>query len=180
MEDIYNEPIYSKNVLEFIRVAHEYCLFIEKGNEHSSHEFFEFMQRVGPLLYLKGSLLPEVTVEYPEANERFVTEEEYENVFNELRGIFDIQDIHWQVDHEYDPADALVKVSLGENLADIYQDLKDFLLLYQKNSRAAKENAVHDCKDFFISRWGPKLLNSIKYIHFLLYQDRPLENSNWP
>ena len=177
MEEIYNEPAFSKNILELIRVAHEYCLFIEKGSGHSDIEIYEFIQRVGPLLYLKGSLMPEVNKENPEASERFVTEEEYESVFNELRGIFNNYDIFWLVDYQYALDNEPSKASLGENLADIYQDLKDFLLLYQKNSKDAKVNAVHDCRELFIERWGNKLLSSINYIHYLTYKDRKKEES---
>ncbi len=60
-----------------------------------------------------------------------------------------------------------VKASLSENFTDIYQDLKDFILLYQKNSQAARQNAVHDCKALFESRWGHKILSNMRYLHFL-------------
>ena len=53
------EPENSKNVIEFLRVAHEYCLFIEKSAEKDKAKIFDFVLKIGPLLYLKGRLLPE-------------------------------------------------------------------------------------------------------------------------
>jgi Domain of unknown function (DUF5063) len=161
------EPENSLNVLEFLRVAHEYCLFIEKAPEKNSGEISEFFLKIGPLLYLKGKLLPEITPEFPEASERFVTEEEWQDIFNILRASFTGKDEFYQVNYEEFNEYEAVKASLAENLTDIYQDMKDFILLYQKNSWTARQNAVHDCKSLFETRWGPKLLGNLRYIHFL-------------
>ena len=173
-EELYNDPIYSKNVLEFIRVAHEYCLFIEKA-EVSKEELLEFFQRIGPLLYLKGALLPEIEVTSEDANERFVTEEEYESIFNSIRSKLIPEDEFWYLDYDLSVDNEPIKASLAENLSDIYQDLKDFILLYQKHSRDSKENAVNECKSLFETRWGPKVLSSLVYIHYLLNNDKSVE-----
>ena len=171
----FNEPENSVNVLEFLRVAHEYCIFIEKAGEKSKTEIFEFFSKIGSLLYLKGRLLPEIIPEYPEASERFVTEEEWQEIFNLLRAIFNEADEFYHVGYEeYNEYEA-VKASLSENFTDIYQDLKDFILLYQKSSQAARQNAVTDCRALFETRWGPKLLSSLRYIHFLINKDHPSE-----
>jgi hypothetical protein len=165
-------PEMSKNVLELLRVAHEYCLFAENADRKDPGEISDFFRKIGPLLYLKGLLLPVVDPEYPEADERFVTEEEWQAILNGFRSRFLRQDEFWHIDHEngieYEP----IKASLSENFADIYQDLKDFLLLYQKNTRDARQNAVSDCRRLFESRWGIKTLSNMRYLHYL--QNKPL------
>lgn len=163
----YNEPENSLSVLEFLRVAHEYCLFIEKSSEKSKSDHYDFYLKIGPLLYLKGQLLPAVDPEYPESSERFVTEEEWQEIFNAFRALFASDDEFFTVNYEEFNESEAVKASLSENFTDIYQDLKDFVLLYQKNSQAARQNAVHDCKALFETRWGPKMLSNLRYIHFL-------------
>jgi len=173
MDDIYNEPAYSKNVLELLRVAHEYILFIEGGGEKTATELLDFISKVGPLLYLKGELLPEIEVEYPEASERFVTEEEWENVFLSLRKVFGTGDIFYYIDPDDSQNIEPVKASLSENFTDIYQDLKDFVLLYQKHSKTSKINAVHDCFQLFGSRWGVKILRCMNYIHYQKFTPEP-------
>ena len=161
------EPENSKNVLEFLRVALEYCLFTEKLEAQNKSAIYEFFLKIGPLLYLKGQLLPEIIPEHPETSERFVTEEEWQEVFNSFRAAFTGEDEYYHVAYEEFNEYEAVKASLSENFTDLYQDLKDFIILYQKNSQAARQNAVHDCKSLFETRWGPKALSNLRYIHFL-------------
>lgn len=167
-ENKYNpEPEISKNVIEFLQVAHEYCLYVEKAASKSKLEFFDFFQKIGPLLYLKGKLLPEITPEFPESLERYVTEEEWQDIFNIFRSIVTVDDEFFHIDYEdgieYEP----VKGSLSENFTDIFQDLKDFILLYRKDSVSARQNAVYECKVLLEARWGHKLLTNLRYIHYL-------------
>ena len=55
--------------------------------------------------------------------------------------------------------------------------MKDFVLLYQKPTRAAKQNAAFECKNLFENNWGYKLLNSLNTIHFILNKDN-IKNNN--
>lgn len=164
--------ISSKNVMEMLTVANEYCHFIEKAHQYETKDVLEYLQKISPLLYLKGSLMPQIEAQVPEANERFVTEESWEIVFNELRNKFKPRDEYWSQDHADFKDNEPTKESLAENLTDIYQDLKDFVLLYGKGTEAAKENAVHDCKLFFDTHWGYRLVQAQKYIHELNNGDR--------
>ena len=162
-----DDPIVSRNVLEMITVAHEYCTFIEKASDYKTEDILDYLQKICPLIYLKGSLLPEVEVEFPEANERFVVEEDWEKIFTTLREKFQSIDEYWF--HDYNSVDMNdpIKGSLADNFADIYQDLKDFTLLYQKSSHAAKENAVHEIKALFTTHWGFLIVSAHRYIHYI-------------
>ena len=171
-EDIPSLPIYHRTVLEMLAVAYDYCSFMEKADTRSQREIASYLVKVLPLLYVKGELLPEVEPEYPEANERYVTEEEWEGLFNILRSKFERDDIYYTFDPAaYGWGEAL-KVSLSEHLADIYQDMKDFVILYQKNSRAAKENAVDEIRRLFFSHWGPRAASALPALHYLAHDER--------
>lgn len=171
LEDIPNLPIYSHTVVEMLAVAFDYCSFMEKADTRSVKEISSYLVKVLPLLYVKGELLPEVEPEYPEANERYVTEEEWEGLFNILRIKFERNDIYYTFDPAaYGWGEAL-KVSLSEHLSDIYQDMKDFVILYQKNSRAAKENAVAEVKRLFTSHWGPRVVSTLTALHYLAHDE---------
>lgn len=167
-EEILNEPVYSANVLEFLRVAHEYCLFAEGIFNKSAKDILDFYQKIAPLLYLKGLLLPDIKPEYPESTERYVTEEEWESIFAELRTKFGNYDEYWYSDPDNKDINDLIKASLSENMADIYQDLKDFVLLYQKGSRAAKEAAVAEVRQLFHSRWSWAILRSLPQVQLIV------------
>lgn len=166
----------SKPVIEMATVANEFCYFLENLEKKEKESIFDFMQRVLPLLYLKGSLLPIIEPEYPEANERFVTEEQWERVFTEMRDIFGKEDEYWIIDPQYINETEPLKASISENIADIYQDMKDFLLLLQKNTLAARENAINQCRILHGNHWGYRIGNIFTRIHHLIYFDEEIES----
>ncbi len=170
MNDISEHPVYSKNVLEFITVANDYCLTLGKVEATKKKWLLNYLQKIIPLLYLKASLIPELEVQNPDANERFFTQEEWEFLFNQLRQKFVGDDTFWFLDPSASITDP-VKGSLAECLSDIYQELKDFITLYQKNSLDAKENAVFEVRDSFEKRWGYSLVNAHKTIHYLIMNE---------
>jgi hypothetical protein len=171
MKDISGHPVYSKNVLEFLTVSNDYCLTMEKPESMKKSWLINYLQKVLPLLYIKASLIPLIEVQNPDANERFLTLEEWEFLFNELRKKIAEDDEFWFVDpyaNNHDP----VKGSLAECLTDIYQDLKDFITLYKKNALDAKENAVFEIKKLFEQRWGYLIVNAHKALHYLIMNNR--------
>ncbi len=178
MSEIPDHPVYSKNVLEMLTVANDYCLFMAKVEGYSKSYFMSYLQKICPLLYIKGALLPVIEVRNPEANERFVAEEEWESLFNELRNKFSKDDEFWYIDNSKQEDNEPVKGSLAEHFTDLYQDLKDFILLYQKNSLDAKENAVSEIKQLFETHWGYKLVNAHKTLHYLVMRDINKQNQN--
>ena len=159
-----------KQILELLTVANEFCMFIEKAYDYSKEEILLYMHRMSPLLYLKGSLLPELSIENTEANERYVTEEVWENLFNELRNKFGKDDEFWFINEPGFNGDEITKGSMAEHLSDVYQDLKDFVFLYSKNTRDSIMNSVVECRKLYHTNWGYKIIRLQKNIHHLLYQ----------
>ncbi|MCF8344266.1 MAG: DUF5063 domain-containing protein, partial [Bacteroidales bacterium] len=119
MENIKDEPAYSKNVLELLRVANEYCLFIEKIEHYENRQMIDFMSKLFPLLYLKGAMLPPVQVDDPSANERYVTLEQYEIVFNSIRKSILSMDDFLYMDYTPPVDSEPVRGSVSEMLTDI-------------------------------------------------------------
>jgi len=48
--------------------------------------------------------------------------------------------------------------------------MKDFILLYQIEGLAAKENAVFSCRYLFKNNWGKKVISLMKVMHYLLFE----------
>lgn len=170
MTDFSEDITVSKPVIEMLTVANEYCYFIQNIGNKTEEDILEFIFRIGPLLYLKGTLVPEVTVQNPEANERFVTLEEWENTFYVLREKLGSVDEFWMTDPQSVNDNEPVKASLSENLTDIYQDMEDFIMLYQRNTLVFRENAVSECRNLFATHWGYRITGLMPRIHHLLHR----------
>ncbi|MDA3906867.1 MAG: DUF5063 domain-containing protein [Bacteroidales bacterium] len=160
----------SKSVLEMITVAHEFCLFVEKVDSYPHQDILDYFQKIIPLLYLKGSLLPDIEVSDDSYLERYVTAETWEIVFNDIRNKLKPLDEYWVLEHS-DDGEA-VKASIAENLTDAYQDLKDFVILFTKNTQTARENATSECKMYFENHWGVRLLSALKAIHLIKFKSQ--------
>ncbi|MBE0640102.1 MAG: DUF5063 domain-containing protein [Bacteroidales bacterium] len=169
-EEVLQEPVYSPFVLEFLAVAHKYCVFIEDIHKYTLDEVRDYLHKALPLLYVRGSVLPELPEEEYEMNEKFVTEEQWQIVFNELREKFGNNDEYWFVEND-NPHNDLVKGSLSDNLSDLYQDMKDFVILYQKPMRDAKVAAVWEIRQLFKAHWGFRVVNALKVLHYQLFSN---------
>jgi hypothetical protein len=164
-----NEMAYSKNVLEVITICNEFCMFLEEIGKYEKQYIYSYLQKILPLLYLKGALIPYVEVSSGEITERFVTQEEWQDIYNSLKNKFGNDNSFKFIDYKAKFDDGFEDGSISEMLADIYQELKDFLILYQKNTTTARENSVHTLREMFEVYWGVRVINVHKAIHMLLY-----------
>jgi len=165
-----SDPVYSRNVIEFVAAANEFCKYAEHASEVKGDEMLRIMQRLLPFLYIKASLLPSLDSFFEEGNEKFVTEPEWFKIHDTMREKFGTADEFPEVfDERINDVEGPVISSLAENLADIYQDLKDFLLLYQTGTTEVMNDAVWECKMNFENSWGQKLTNSLRAIHKFIY-----------
>jgi hypothetical protein len=165
-------PIYSKEVLEFVVACRDFCIFIEKADEPDIKRFIDDSHKFLPLLYLKATDLPTLDSKYEDFNERFVTEKDYESVHRKILTKLGQYDAYEEV---FDPGrkDSIepIGASISENLADIYQDLKDFILLYEIGSDEVMYEAIWACKQSFEIYWGQRLTNALRALHFLRYSE---------
>ena len=171
MEEQNNDVAHNKQIIETFTVANEYCSFVEKVHKYPKIDVLNYFSRILPLLYLKGSLLPDIEVDNPEVNERFVTEENWEILFNDLIQMLGKDDKFWYINEKEFIDNEVSKGSISECLTDIYQDLKDFVMLYQKNSIHAKQNAVKSLRYLYMVSWGYKILIALKAIHYTKFPD---------
>jgi len=161
-----NDITLSRNVLELVTIATEYCNFVENCRLLDKSTLVKSLKSFVPLLYLRGTLIPDIQPSDPDAAERFVNEEEWESVFKNLREKLTIDDEFWILEDQSENNEP-IKASMSEFLTDTYQDMKDFVTLYKKNRFSSRENAVHDVKVLFENNWGKKLSIILSNIHSL-------------
>lgn len=162
--------VYSKNTVEFVTVAAEYVILAENARGMERVDFTNKTQKLLPLLYLKASLIPEIEVQLEDNIEKFVSEEEWSLVqqgFSSVLGRFDrfldIENSIGQVEDE------TAEEALSECLADIYQDLSDFVQLYRMGNLEIMNDALWECRQNFEQYWGTRLIEAFRAIHAMLY-----------
>lgn len=166
-----NDLVYSKGVLEFLTVSNEYCLFTEKAEQYSKEDILIYYLKICPLLYLKGILLPKMEENDAEITERYVTEESWESIFQTFKRKLDEEDVFLNIKNDQADEKTTIRLSISEHIADVYQDMKDFVMLYQKNTHAAKENAVAECYRLFETHWGSKIICIQKALHAIVFPE---------
>ena len=139
--------VYSRNVIEFVAVANEFCKYAERSAEVSGDDLLRILQRILPLMYLKASLLPSLEPYFEDGNDKFVTEADWYRIHDSLKLKFgNANDFLEIFDEKFVESEIPVPSSLAEYMADIYQDIKDFLLLYQTGTEEIMNDAVWECK----------------------------------
>ncbi|MFC0876936.1 DUF5063 domain-containing protein [Saccharicrinis sp. FJH2] len=177
MDDVFEHIVYSKDVVEFVTVANQFCLFVEQSSTQSADEFVDKAVKILPLLYLKGTMLPKVDREFEDSLERIVTEEDYMAIRDFIEYLLGKSDVYLEVFHpEIKYSDAPVRVKISEDIADIYQDIKDFISLYQLGSTEIMNDALAEVVDNFREYWGQKLVNVLRALHNLNYSEERIES----
>jgi hypothetical protein len=141
-------------------------LYLEQIEGQDKSEFIEKMLCLLPLLYLKARLLPKATEELDGFPERFVTEQEYEDIRQKVAQCMGADDTYLEVfveDMRY--SDEPITAFVSENIADIYQEVKDLACNYQTREEAVMNDALVNCIEAFEQHWGQKLLNVLRPLH---------------
>jgi hypothetical protein len=120
------------------------------------------------LLYLKARLVPKAELELDGYPEQFVTEQEYEDIRLHIAQLLGSDDTYLEVfmeDMRY--SDEPITAFISENIADIYQEMKDLACNYQTQNENVMNDALVCCLEAFEQHWGQKLLNVLRPLHAL-------------
>ena len=162
--------LYSPAVLDFVRVSTEYCRCLEQCGDMDRTTFCRTMRALLPMVYLKATMMPDV----PEAegwNEPQLTEEDYDFVRHAVARVMADQDDFLDVfveDFKYSEQPLLCTIS--ENLADVYQMLRELAATFQEEHPEAMTVALYDTMEEFRLQWGQKLLGALRALHELPHQ----------
>ena len=174
-----SQVIFDRNVVEFVTVAAEFCKFLEQTETMKRSVFVDTSLKILPLLYLKASMLPKCETIGDEALETFVTEETYEILRMNLAGILAEKDDYLDVfvsDMKY--SDQPITKNISEDLADIYQDIRDFIFVFQLGLTETMPDSLAACQEHFALYWGQKLVNTLRALHDVKYNQPDEEEEN--
>ncbi|MEG1729773.1 MAG: DUF5063 domain-containing protein [Bacteroidaceae bacterium] len=159
--------IYLQNTIEFVTISTECCLYLEQLGDTPRKNFVDVMRKMLSLLYLKASLLPSVEDEEIESYvEQVVSEADYEAIRLSVYGIMGEQDDYLDVfvdDIKY--SDTPIRKTISEDLADIYQSIRNFVGVYKEGYEEAMSFALVEVINQFETYWGQTLVNTLRALH---------------
>lgn len=170
MKEKGNSIIYNRDTIEFVTVAKEFCTYIEGTDGLKRKDFVSTMLKILPLMYLKANMLPDCTHLDDVYPEQYVTEDNYEIVRINIATIMGEMDDYLEVfmqDMVY--SDKPIISTISENIADIYQDVRDLIFAFQLGYDETMEEALAICHENFGLYWGQKLVNVLRALHSVKY-----------
>lgn len=172
------DRIYDKDVLEMVTVATELCVRLENLQTEELKTFCPDMLKILPLLYVKSLLVVEngVTESYADA-EMLVTEDDYNFVRSSVAGVMGSYDDYLDVFvEEMKYSDRPVRKTISEDLADIYQDLRNFVGVYKDGVAEAMEAALSHVTESFSTYWGGRVLSAVRALHEIRFNSSDSDN----
>lgn len=171
------QMVYSKNVIEFATVAREYCVFAENAGKYTKADYMKVAARMLALLYMKGSLLPELTLASDDGLPEIVDYETYETVRRGIRARLTSHDSYlttFKEDFQY--SETALAANISEDMADIYQDIRNFCEQYQCGDDAVMHDAVATVAEKFRTYWSQRAANALTAINAALYSGDDLSD----
>ena len=162
--------VFSRNTVEFVTVAAEFCAYVERAGEHERKDFVETLLKLLPRLYLKAQMLPKEEYTGDDELEDFVTEDSYEVLRITLSDLLGEKDCYLDVfvdDMKY--SDTPITKNISEDIADIYQDIKNFVSLFKLGINETMHDAIVKCNEHFEQYWGQTLVNTLRALHDIRY-----------
>ena len=161
---------------EFIKLCRRYFEYLDKMPDKKISDFWLVQLSMLPEIYAGVYRLPQIEARYSSDVEKFVTEREYNRIFINLVSFIGALDKFSDFSDLSHPGTMkVINVSLSEMLTDIYQELKDFVMLYETGTLENMNDAIADCFDTFGQFWGVKLLTATRIIHVNLFHERYAE-----
>lgn len=165
-----SQVVFDRNVVEFVTVAAEYCVFVEQIGGKERLQACDILLKLLPLLYLKASMLPVMESDETISLAKSVTEPDYEYIRGQAATLMGPDDDYLEVfTEEMKYCDVPVRKTISEDLADIYQPLKNFIESFRTGINPVMAEAAANCRQLFMEGWGQTLLNTMRAIHSFRY-----------
>ncbi len=166
MPNTNQSPVYRQDVIDMLTVGVQICLLLERAGENEKPEFVSKLLRLLPMLYYKT-----LCIDYHEPADNtylqtFVTEEDYNLVAASVADLLGQDDAYLEVFVEgMQYSDTPITAFISENLADIYQEIKDLAGNFQTGNEEVMSDALYAALSSFREHWGQKLLNAMRALH---------------
>ena len=160
--------VYSKEMVEFVTATNAWCHFMEQLNEEEGQSFIRTSLELLSDIYACFMKLGETDPLYDTAMEPTVTEEDWSAIYQKvLKVLGPYNDYLRPADEEEFDRSEMVQHTISEDLSDLYQELKDFTVIYSRGLEELMNDAAWELGERFREHWGRKLLRAELALHEL-------------
>ncbi len=148
--------------------ARDFCLAAENCTELGREEFIDAMLTLLPQLYMDfstGDTDAEEEYIHP-----YVDEEHYESIRRRVAALLGEDDMYletFEEDMKY--SDTPIAASIGECIADMYQDLFNFVAAVRESGGDSLAESFAACRDNFRAYWSQTLCNVMRALNRLRF-----------
>ena len=158
------------NSLAFIALSNEFCSAVENALELEKEDFVAKMLKMLPRIYMTVT-----DIDIEESTEDFyalpyLDESVYDSLRSQIATLMGEDDVFletFEEDMKY--SDAPVSATISEDLADVYQQLYNFVASVRDVDTEAINSIIITCKEEFASYWGQTLCNVLRALHSVFY-----------
>jgi len=160
--------VYSGEMVEFVTSANEFCRFLGHLNEEEGQLFIEESVLLLSRIYSAAVRVGETEPVEESPLETVVTEMDWNLVEQRISLLLGEHNDYLRPasEDEFDRSE-LVTQTISEDLADIYQEMQDFVHLYSRGLEELMNDAAWEVMQRFGEHWGIKLLRSLSALHLL-------------
>jgi hypothetical protein len=164
--------VYSSEMVEFVKASNTCCLFLEDLKETEGKSFIAESVKQFSSLYALFLLTGENEPVFENPPEPAVSEQEWSALFQRIAEILGPNNDILRVaqEDEFDRSE-IVSHTISEDMADVYQELKNFSIIYSRGMEELMNDAAWELKERFTEHWGMKLLRALSALHQLYVAD---------
>jgi len=160
--------VYSSEMLEFVKVANACCEFLEQLKDVEGRSFIVDSVKHLSAVYATFLNTGETEPVFESPAEPTVSEQDWSELFQRIAMILGNHNdiLRMAEEGEFDRSE-LVNHTVSEDLADIYQELRDFTSIYSRGMEELMNDAAWELNEHFAEHWGAKLLRALQALHEL-------------
>jgi len=161
--------VYSSELVAFVKAANACCTYLEELKGSEGRDFITESLKHLSSVYTTFLNIGETEPVMESGLEPKVSEQEWSTLFQRVSMILGpYNDMLRMVGEEEFDQSELVNHTVSEDLADLYQELRDFTASYSLGMEELMNDAAWDLKIRFNEHWGTKLLRALQALHELL------------
>lgn len=165
----FHNYVYSSEMLEFVKAANACCAFLEELKGSEGRSFINDSIRHLSAVYSSFIVTGETEPVFESSTEPTVSEQEWSALFQKIAMILGPYNdtLRIAAENEFDRSE-VVSHTVSEDMADVYQELRDFTSIYSRGMEELMNDAAWELMQRFNEHWGEKLLRALQALHQLL------------